>query len=76
MFPHSLLGELVSEHGATALVVSHDPASAEIARRVVHIRDGRVSEERRGAEESTVDAEGGWLRVPEETLHEAGERLR
>ncbi len=31
--------------GATALVVSHDPNSAEIADRVVHIRDGRVSEE-------------------------------
>ena len=34
------------EEGATALIVSHDPRSAEIADRVVHIRDGRVSEER------------------------------
>jgi ABC-type lipoprotein export system ATPase subunit len=69
---HSLLAELVSEHGASALVVSHDPASAKVADRLVHIRDGRVSEERRGAEETTVVAEGGWLRVPEETLHAAG----
>jgi ABC-type lipoprotein export system ATPase subunit len=69
---HALMAELVTEHGATALVVSHDPASAEIAGRVVHIRDGRVSEERRGVEETTVVGEGGWLRVPEEILHAAG----
>jgi ABC-type lipoprotein export system ATPase subunit len=73
---HRLLAELVSEHGATALVVSHDPASAEIAGRVVHIRDGRVSEERRGEEQTTVVAEGGWLRVPEEILHAAGIGVR
>ncbi len=44
----SLLAELVSEHRASAVVVSHDPASTDIADRVVHIRDGRVSEERHG----------------------------
>ncbi|HZN21180.1 MAG TPA: ATP-binding cassette domain-containing protein [Gaiellaceae bacterium] len=69
---HALLAELVSEHGATALVVSHDPASTRIADRVVHIRDGRVSEERRGLEETAVVGEGGWLRVPEEILHRVG----
>ena len=69
---HALLAELVSEQGATALVVSHDPASTEIADRIVHIRDGRVSEERRGADETAVVGEGGWLRVPEEILHGAG----
>ena len=69
---YALLAELVSEHGATALVVSHDPASTEIADRIVHIRDGRVSEERRGADETAVVGEGGWLRVPEEILHGAG----
>ncbi len=67
-----LLEELVAEHGAAAVVVSHDPASARIADRVVHIRDGRVSEERHGGEESVVVGEGGWLRVPEEILHAAG----
>ena len=75
---YALLAELVSEHGATALVVSHDPASTEIADRIVHIRDGRVSEERRGADETAVVGEGGWLRVPEEILHGAsiGSRVR
>ncbi|HYI75285.1 MAG TPA: ABC transporter ATP-binding protein, partial [Gaiellaceae bacterium] len=34
----ALLAELVSEEGSSALLVSHDPASTEIADRVVHIR--------------------------------------
>jgi ABC-type lipoprotein export system ATPase subunit len=41
-----LIAELVRAEGATALVVSHDPASADRADRVVHVRDGRVSDER------------------------------
>jgi ABC-type lipoprotein export system ATPase subunit len=69
---YGLLAELVVEHGATAIVVSHDPACTSIADRVVHIRDGRVSEERRGERETVVVAPGGWLRVPEEVLHAAG----
>jgi ABC-type lipoprotein export system ATPase subunit len=68
----SLLAELVSEHGAAALVVSHDPVSTSIADRVVHIRDGRVSEERQGELETAVVGSGGWLRIPEETLRAAG----
>jgi ABC-type lipoprotein export system ATPase subunit len=69
---HTLLAELVSEQGASAVVVSHDPASTEIADRVVHIRDGRVSEERQGEVETAVVGTGGWLRIPEETLRAAG----
>ena len=56
----------------TALVVSHDPRSAAIADRVVHIRDGRVSEERSGEGAAVVIGRGGWLRIPEEALREAG----
>ena len=41
-----LIAELSREEGGTALVVSHDPASAERADRVVHVRDGRISDER------------------------------
>ena len=67
-----LLAELVAEQGASAVVVSHDPASTEIADRVVHIRDGRVSEEREGELETAVVGAGGWLRIPEETLRAAG----
>jgi ABC-type lipoprotein export system ATPase subunit len=70
----SLLAELVRETGASAVVVSHDPASAAIADRVVSIRDGRVSEEgTNGAgPEAVVVGRGGWLRVPEELLAAAG----
>jgi ABC-type lipoprotein export system ATPase subunit len=69
---YGLLAELTREQGATTLVVSHDPRSTGIADRVVHIRDGRVSEERSGGSSAVVVGRGGWLRVPEETLHAAG----
>jgi ABC-type lipoprotein export system ATPase subunit len=68
----ALIRELVAEAGAAALVVSHDPASTEIADRVVHVRDGRVSEEHERGDETIVVGEGGWLRVPEELLHASG----
>jgi ABC-type lipoprotein export system ATPase subunit len=70
-----LISELVREDGGTALVVSHDPASTESADRVVHVRDGRVSDERllRGAGDGAiVVGRGGWLRLPEDLLRAAG----
>jgi ABC-type lipoprotein export system ATPase subunit len=67
-----LLRELARDAGAAALVVSHDPASAEIADRVVHVRDGRVGEERLADRQTIVIGRGGWLHVPEESLREAG----
>ncbi len=67
-----LLADLAREEGAAALVVSHDPASAAIADRVVHVRDGRVGEERTDGEETIVIGRGGWLRIPEESLRAAG----
>jgi ABC-type lipoprotein export system ATPase subunit len=68
----ALLAELVAENGSAAILVSHDPASTEVADRVVHIRDGRVSEERAGDLETAVVGVGGWLRIPEEALRAAG----
>jgi ABC-type lipoprotein export system ATPase subunit len=67
-----LLRDLARDAGAAALVVSHDPASAEIADRVVHVRDGRVGEERLADRQTIVIGRGGWLHVPEESLREAG----
>ena len=67
-----LLRELARDAGAAALVVSHDPASAEIADRVVQVRDGRVGEERLADRQTIVIGRGGWLHVPEESLREAG----
>ncbi len=52
--------------------MSHDPRSAAIADRVVHIRDGRVSEERRSDGTAVVIGSGGWMRLPEEALLDAG----
>jgi ABC-type lipoprotein export system ATPase subunit len=67
--------ELVRAEGTTALVVTHDPHAAEVADRVVHVRDGRISDERlaaAGAEAAIVVGRGGWLRVPEDLLRSAG----
>jgi ABC-type lipoprotein export system ATPase subunit len=72
---YAMLGELVREHGCTTVIVSHDPESANVADRIVHIRDGRVSEEwtREGDDGDTiVVGRGGWLRLPEELLLRAG----
>ncbi len=59
---YDLLVSLATRTGATLLVVSHDPGAARIADRVVHVRDGRVSEEG-GA---LVIDDRGWLRLPGE----------
>ena len=70
-----LIAELVREAGTTALVVSHDPAAAEGADRVVHVRDGRISDERvagGAGDGAIVVGRGGWLRLPEDLLRSAG----
>jgi len=70
-----LVAELIREHGTTALIVSHDPATVDHADRVVHVRDGRVSDERlarTGGDDAVVVGRGGWLRLPEELLRSAG----
>jgi ABC-type lipoprotein export system ATPase subunit len=69
---YRLIEQVVRTEAASAIVVSHDPASAAIADRIVHVRDGRVSAEtgRDGHEdESIVVGRGGWIRLPEEFLH-------
>jgi ABC-type lipoprotein export system ATPase subunit len=66
---YSLIRELSRGAGATTVLVSHDPDAAEIADRVVQIRDGRVSSE----DGAAVVNRGGWVRVP--GLQE-GERVR
>ena len=71
---YDLLRELTREIGCTTLVVSHDPASARIADRVVHVRDGRISAEEGsgGGAEAIVVAKGGWVHLGEEVLRRAG----
>jgi ABC-type lipoprotein export system ATPase subunit len=78
---YELIGELARAQGTTVIIVSHDPGSATIADRIVHIRDGRVAAEsarRQADDEEIVVARGGWLRLPEELLRRSGisERAR
>jgi ABC-type lipoprotein export system ATPase subunit len=71
-----LIGELVRSEKTTTVLVSHDPAAATVADRVVTIRDGRVAAEavrdHEGAGDTIVVGRGGWLRLPEEYLRRAG----
>ena len=67
------IADLAEAERCTVVIVSHDPGATEIADRVVHIRDGRVSEETvRGGEGTIVVGRGGWLRLPQEFLDRAG----
>jgi ABC-type lipoprotein export system ATPase subunit len=72
---YDVIGDLARDAGATTVIVSHDPESASIADRVIHVRDGRVSAETArdsGHEEEIVVGHGGWIRLPEEFLRRAG----
>ncbi len=65
---YRLIRELVRETGGTAVVVSHDPGSEQIADRVVRIRDGRLSQESVDGGEALVVGRGGWVHLPGELL--------
>lgn len=76
---YALIAELVRERRTTALVVSHDEAAADIADRLVYVRDGRVVEEGSpGRRTSLVVTEPGWIRLPDPLLDAIGgpRRLR
>jgi ABC-type lipoprotein export system ATPase subunit len=69
---YALVRELSRDVGATTIVVSHDPESAQVADRVVQIRDGRVSGESRGSGRvAAVVNRGGWIRLPEDLVGDA-----
>jgi ABC-type lipoprotein export system ATPase subunit len=67
----ALIIELARINGTSVILVTHDPATAEVADRTLRIRDGRIVGERRGAEEALV-IDGGWLRLPSDVLTQAG----
>jgi energy-coupling factor transport system ATP-binding protein len=70
---YRLIAELARDDGATVVLVSHDPAATAVADRTLHIRDGRLSDEASGGGATAiVVGRGGWLRVPEELLADAG----
>jgi ABC-type lipoprotein export system ATPase subunit len=67
----ALIVDLTRSSGTSVILVTHDPATAEIADRMLRIRDGRVVGDRRGGEDALVIS-GGWLRLPSELLTQAG----
>jgi ABC-type lipoprotein export system ATPase subunit len=67
----ALIIELARTNGTSVILVTHDPATAEVADRTLRIRDGRIVGDRRGAEEALV-IDGGWLRLPSDVLTQAG----
>jgi ABC-type lipoprotein export system ATPase subunit len=67
----SLIVELARTSGTSVILVTHDPATAELADRTLRIRDGRIVGDRRGGEEALV-INGGWLRLPPDLLIHAG----
>jgi ABC-type lipoprotein export system ATPase subunit len=69
---YELLAELAADARTTLVVVSHDPGAADLADRVVHIRDGRVSSEAAGGEARLVVGRGGWVRLPVDARRSAG----
>jgi ABC-type lipoprotein export system ATPase subunit len=76
---YALIAELVREQCGTALIVSHDRAAADIADRLVYVRDGRVVEESQpGRRTALVVTEPGWIRLPDPLLEAIGgpRRLR
>jgi ABC-type lipoprotein export system ATPase subunit len=67
----ALIVELTRTNGTSVILVTHDPATAEIADRTVRIRDGRIVGDRRGGQDALV-IDGGWLRLPADLLTQAG----
>jgi ABC-type lipoprotein export system ATPase subunit len=66
---YRLIGEITREARSTAVIVTHDPAVAAIADRLVHIRNGRLVEQSvDGAPPALVVSRDGWLRLPEGLL--------
>lgn len=63
-----LIAALVRAEQGTAIVVTHDPAMAEIADRTLRIRDGRIVEE----DDALLVGGGGWVRLGAELLAESG----
>ncbi len=67
----ALIVELARTSGTSVILVTHDPATAEIADRTLAIRDGRIVGDRRGGQDALLISDG-WLRLPSDLLTQAG----
>lgn len=54
----SLVHDLVRDRGLTAVVATHDPALISLADRTLQLRDGRIEDHHRGAEDPTSQPVG------------------
>jgi ABC-type lipoprotein export system ATPase subunit len=70
---YALIAELARDEGTTVLLVSHDRAASAVADRTLRLRDGRISAQVQadGADRLVV-GRGGWVRLPEALLADAG----
>jgi ABC-type lipoprotein export system ATPase subunit len=71
----ALIVELARTNGTSVILVTHDPATAGVADRMLRIRDGRIVSDRRAGErqgEEALVVDGGWLRLPPDLLTAAG----
>jgi ABC-type lipoprotein export system ATPase subunit len=71
----ALIVELARTNGTSVILVTHDPATAEVADRTLRIRDGRIVSDRRAGEgqgEEALVIDRGWLRLPTDLLTQAG----
>ncbi len=75
---YALLARAAEVAGASLLLVTHDVRAAEVADRVVRIRDGRLSEEWEpvapglpAPAETLVVDDRGWVRLPERLRRDA-----
>jgi ABC-type lipoprotein export system ATPase subunit len=70
---YALIAELARDEGTTVVIVSHDAAASDVAGRTLRLRDGRISAERAGdGPERLVVGRGGWVRLPQDALRDAG----
>ena len=70
---YALIAQLARDEGTTVVIVSHDAAASAVADRTLRLRDGRISAEREaGGDERLVVGRGGWVRLPEALLGDAG----
>ncbi len=67
----ALILQLARSEGTSVLLVTHDLATAEVADRIVRIRDGRIVSDRAGGTDALV-VDRGWLQLPPDLLAQAG----
>jgi ABC-type lipoprotein export system ATPase subunit len=67
----ALIVQLARTEGTSVLLVTHDLATAEMADRIVRIRDGRIVSDSEGGQEALV-VDRGWLQIPPDLLAQAG----